>query len=150
MAPPTTSHPRLFTLRQRQPAELAPARAHSHHGRDAVGRGLGRFLAHITDGANGGPNRADTDVANGTGGASDLGCRRLSDPGNRRDRRLGDVAGSLDDPVAHPTPDGTRIAFTSDRDGDYDTYVMDADGGNVRQLTDDSGWDSQPAWSPVR
>jgi TolB protein len=33
------------------------------------------------------------------------------------------------------TPDGTRIAFTSDRDGTYNLYVMDADGGNTRQLT---------------
>ena len=47
-----------------------------------------------------------------------------------------------------PTAPG-RIAFASDRDGDYDIYVMDADGGNVRQLTDDRGMDFTPAWSPV-
>jgi TolB protein len=33
------------------------------------------------------------------------------------------------------SPDGTRIAFTSDRDGAYNLYAMDADGGTVRQLT---------------
>jgi len=33
------------------------------------------------------------------------------------------------------SPDGARIAFTSDRDGAYNLYVMDADGGNVGQLT---------------
>lgn len=33
------------------------------------------------------------------------------------------------------SPDGVRIAFTSDRDGAYNLYVMDADGENVRQLT---------------
>ena len=43
-------------------------------------------------------------------------------------------------PVSHQrypswSPDGARIAFTSDRDGAYNLYVMDADGGNVRQLT---------------
>jgi len=32
-------------------------------------------------------------------------------------------------------PDGTKIAFTSDRDGAYNLYVMDADGGDVRKLT---------------
>src|SRR5271166_5877958 len=33
------------------------------------------------------------------------------------------------------SPDGARIAFTSDRDGVYNLYVMDTDGSNVRQLT---------------
>jgi TolB protein len=33
------------------------------------------------------------------------------------------------------SPDGARIAFTSDRDGAYNLYVMDVDGGDVRQLT---------------
>ena len=33
------------------------------------------------------------------------------------------------------SPDGARIAFTSDRNGAYNLYVMDSDGGNVRQLT---------------
>jgi Tol biopolymer transport system component len=47
------------------------------------------------------------------------------------------------------SPDGTRIAFASNRDGDSDIYVMDADGGNVQQLTDDPAWDGNTAWSPV-
>ena len=46
------------------------------------------------------------------------------------------------------SPDGTRIAFGSNRDGDRDIYVMDADGGNVQQLTDDPESDRDPAWSP--
>lgn len=33
------------------------------------------------------------------------------------------------------SPNGARIAFTSDRAGAYNLYVMDGDGGNVRQLT---------------
>ncbi len=40
------------------------------------------------------------------------------------------------------------IAFASDRDGDSDIYVMEADGSGVRQLTNDSGWYFAPAWSP--
>ena len=46
------------------------------------------------------------------------------------------------------SPDGTRIAFQSYRDGDWDIYVMGTDGGNVQQLTDDPYRDREPAWSP--
>ena len=50
----------------------------------------------------------------------------------------------------HPTysPDGTKIAFDSERDGDSDIYVMDADGTNVVQVVDAKGADAEPAWSP--
>lgn len=34
-----------------------------------------------------------------------------------------------------------RIVFTSVRNGDLDLYVADADGGNIRQLTDTPGYD---------
>ncbi|MFM9019102.1 MAG: TolB family protein [Actinomycetota bacterium] len=37
--------------------------------------------------------------------------------------------------VPHWAPDGSRIAFTSDADGNYEIYTMDPDGGDVRQLT---------------
>jgi len=47
------------------------------------------------------------------------------------------------------SPDGSRIAFISDRNGDWEIYTMSSDGSDVRQLTDNpfSG-DSFPAWSP--
>jgi len=49
------------------------------------------------------------------------------------------------------SPDGERIAFASDRKGDFvsfDIYVMDADGGNQQKLVNNRGWDSSPSWSP--
>ena len=46
------------------------------------------------------------------------------------------------------SPDGTKIAFMSHRDGNPEIYVMDADGGNVRRLTNHHGVDREPAWSP--
>lgn len=46
------------------------------------------------------------------------------------------------------SPDGKYIAFMSERDGDADIYVMNADGSNVTNLTNNSFWDSHPAWSP--
>jgi Tol biopolymer transport system component len=39
------------------------------------------------------------------------------------------------------SPDGSRIVFTSLRDGDLDIHVMDADGGDVRRLTRGVGYD---------
>ena len=46
------------------------------------------------------------------------------------------------------SPEGNRIAFGSDRDGNDDIYVMDADGSNVVRLTDDPDDDFSPDWSP--
>jgi len=38
--------------------------------------------------------------------------------------------------------------FSSKRSGNFDIYVMDADGSNVQQLTIDSRNEGWPAWSP--
>jgi Tol biopolymer transport system component len=47
------------------------------------------------------------------------------------------------------SPDGAKIAFISDRNGqNFDIYVMNADGSNVMQLTNDSANEFGPAWSP--
>ena len=43
--------------------------------------------------------------------------------------------------------DGSRIVFTSVRNGDLDIYVMDADGSNVTQLTNEIGYDGGPFFS---
>ncbi|MBK9125484.1 MAG: PD40 domain-containing protein [Chloroflexi bacterium] len=41
------------------------------------------------------------------------------------------------------------IAYASDQDGDFEIYVMEADGSNIRQLTSNSEDDSEPIWSPT-
>ena len=46
------------------------------------------------------------------------------------------------------SPDGPRLAFASARDGDYEIYVMNADGTDERALTTSAGYDMYPAWSP--
>src|SRR6187402_1016696 len=46
------------------------------------------------------------------------------------------------------SPDGRRIAFKSTRGGSYNLYLMDADGSNVRRLTNHGGNDHDPAWLP--
>jgi dipeptidyl aminopeptidase/acylaminoacyl peptidase len=47
------------------------------------------------------------------------------------------------------SPDGQRIAYTTDRGFDEDIWVMDAQpGAQQQQLTDTVGNDSSPSWSP--
>jgi hypothetical protein len=46
-----------------------------------------------------------------------------------------------------PSPDGTRIAFDSDRDGERAVYVADADGRHVRRISGE-GFAAVPSWSP--
>ena len=46
------------------------------------------------------------------------------------------------------SPDGTKIAFTSSRDGNFEIYVMGTDGSNPTRLTDNNADDGSPAWSP--
>ena len=44
--------------------------------------------------------------------------------------------------------DGTKIAFTSDRDGDIEIYVMNADGSGVVRLTNVAGQEGGTSWGP--
>jgi TolB protein len=52
------------------------------------------------------------------------------------------------------SPDGSLVAFTSDRDGTYNLYVADSDGGHLRQLTHEPApmiagmqtWTADGAW----
>ena len=46
------------------------------------------------------------------------------------------------------SPDGKRIAFVSDRDGNENIYVMDADGSHIVQLTKTTDKKGPPVWSP--
>jgi Tol biopolymer transport system component len=50
----------------------------------------------------------------------------------------------------HPkwSPDGQRISFVSSRGGNFDLYVMNADGTNITRVTDDPANDFDPIWMP--
>ena len=61
-------------------------------------------------------------------------------------RRLTSTPGY--DAEATIAPDGSRIVFTSMRDGDIDLYAMDAGGRNVRRLTTEEGYDGGAFYSP--
>jgi TolB protein len=57
-----------------------------------------------------------------------------SDPGN--------------DVMPEISPDGQRIAFASNRSGNWDIYVMSAAGGQAVQITNDPAQELHPSWSP--
>ena len=67
-----------------------------------------------------------------------------SDGSNRT--RLTDGQSEAFSPVW--SPDGSKIAFVSDRDGSLDIWVMDSDGSNPVNLTQHEAKDRSPAWSP--
>ena len=47
------------------------------------------------------------------------------------------------------SPDGTKVAFTSSRDGNPEIYVMNIDGSGVQRVTNHPMIDSTPTWSPT-
>jgi TolB protein len=61
------------------------------------------------------------------------GCRPSSEPSS---------------PPCTPAPGSDRIAYVSDRNGDKDIYVMNADGTCVTRLTHTRQGERDPAWSP--
>ncbi|NMC30171.1 MAG: substrate-binding domain-containing protein [Pelolinea sp.] len=58
------------------------------------------------------------------------------------------VATELPAPTATTEPIPCMIAFDSDRDGNREIYVMDPDGKNTVNLTNNPADDFGPAWSP--
>ncbi len=52
------------------------------------------------------------------------------------------------DAEATLSPDGTKIVFTSMRTGDLELFIMDTDGSNVVQITDELGYDGGAFFSP--
>ncbi len=47
-----------------------------------------------------------------------------------------------------PGVSGTKVAFVSERDGNLEIYVMNADGSNQTRLTNNPADDWKPSWSP--
>lgn len=66
----------------------------------------------------------------------------------RQGRGIGDLTSVVN---AYPdwSPDGTKIAFQSDRNSEYyQIYTMNADGTNLKQLTQGNYVNKKPNWSP--
>jgi WD40 repeat protein len=56
----------------------------------------------------------------------------------------------FDERTALPSwsPNGTKIAVASNRDGNWEIYVVNADGSGAQRLTNNPGSDWRPVWSP--
>lgn len=69
----------------------------------------------------------------------------------RADGEITNVASIVDDRALNfhprPSPDGSKIAFDSDRDGTRAVYVADADGSHVQRISG-AGYAAVPSWSP--
>jgi len=59
--------------------------------------------------------------------------------------RLTDSRGLDDYPVY--SPDGNRLAFMSNRDGNFEIYLMNADGTDPVNITQHTALDNFPAWT---
>ncbi|UCC48915.1 MAG: PD40 domain-containing protein [Gemmatimonadota bacterium] len=63
------------------------------------------------------------------------------------ERKLTHTDGVEEDPQW--SPDGRQIVFQSMRDGNFEIYTMDADGGNWRNVTRHPAHDYWPTWGPA-
>jgi TolB protein len=74
----------------------------------------------------------------------------VADADGTDERALPTVEGAYDSEPAF-SPGGGKVVFASDRDGDYDLYIMNADGSEEPQrLTNYPGDERSPDWQPVR
>lgn len=58
------------------------------------------------------------------------------------------ITDSDDDTAPALSPDGSRIVFMSRRSGNWELYVINADGSNPQRITDNPTDDGLPTWSP--
>jgi TolB protein len=56
--------------------------------------------------------------------------------------------GEWDDTSPALSPDGTKVAFASNRDGTWDLYVLTLDSGEIARVTNSPDYESAPSWSP--
>ncbi len=103
------------------------------------------------------PGESDKGLAFAPDGETAL-FERYSSDGRRTELRLLDLDTGEDQAFLAPrrhnhdvawSPDGSQIAFCAGNEtGNFDLYLADADGSNLRQITDTPGDEFAPAWSP--
>jgi TolB protein len=48
------------------------------------------------------------------------------------------------------SPDGSKIVFQTNRDGNKEIYIMNVDGSNQTRLTNNFSLDYQPTFRPIK
>jgi hypothetical protein len=77
-------------------------------------------------------------------GSADLFALDRDDPGS-----FSQITDAPSDELsAAYSADGSRIVFATNRDGNFELYVVDADGGNPQRLTSTAVNESEPVWAP--
>ena len=69
-----------------------------------------------------------------------------ADEDGKNIRRI--TANKARDVYARFSPDGKSIAFSSDRNGNFDVFIVPSEGGNAKQLTFHSADDTVLGWTP--
>jgi TolB protein len=58
------------------------------------------------------------------------------------------TTGPFKDITPAVSPDGSRVAFASNRYGPWDIFILDLTTGEIQQFTDTYAYDGNPTWSP--
>jgi len=56
--------------------------------------------------------------------------------------------GGWDDITPSVSPDGNKLAYSSNRDGQWDIYILHLESGEIKRLTQTAEFEASPAWSP--
>ncbi len=77
-------------------------------------------------------------------GSADLYAFERAEPGRlvRITREAADELGPA------YSPDGSQVVYATNRDGNFEIYVVDADGTNRRRITSTAANETEPAWTP--
>jgi Tol biopolymer transport system component len=77
-----------------------------------------------------------------------MGPRGVSAPSNTISTNLTPNTPSSQDVDPAMSPNGRKVAFTTNRDGDYEIFALDIYSGVLTKVTRNVVRDAQPAWSP--
>jgi TolB protein len=108
-----------------------------------------RWLASFRQGINSGAafdtKSSDLYLTISQGGSPDI--YKMSSDGTLGARITNGPRGAMN---VEPSisPDGRKIAFSSDRSGNPMIYTMDADGSNAKRVTFAGKYNATPSWSP--